>query len=159
MNVQNIIKGGINLAEPRAFISFDFDHNEKQKNYFVGQCKNSKTPFSIYDWSAKTPMPQDEWEKMVEEKMKKTNMCIVLVGRYMRSAIGVKKEISMAKKNNVPIFGVYVDGANTLSNLPEGLPRNKTVAWKWDDIAKMIDWAKNEGKNKTQKNSFLGTIK
>ena len=35
------------MADPRAFISFDFDHNETEKTLFVGQSKNSKTPFSI----------------------------------------------------------------------------------------------------------------
>ena len=40
------------MANPRAFISFDFDHNELQRNLFVGQSKNSRTPFSIEDWSS-----------------------------------------------------------------------------------------------------------
>ena len=138
------------MSNPRAFISFDFDHDANSKLYFVGQSSNSRTPFNISDWSAKEAMAQNEWEAIVEAKMKKTNMCIVLVGRFMSSSLGVKKEIAMAKKNNVPIFGVYVDGANTLSNLPEGLPRSKTVAWKWDKIADMIDIAKNEGKNENK---------
>lgn len=56
------------MADPRAFISFDFDHNETEKNLFVGQSKNSKTPFSIQDWSAKSSMPQSEWEKIVKER-------------------------------------------------------------------------------------------
>lgn len=138
------------MSNPRAFISFDFDHNEGQKSYFVGQCKNSRTPFSVSDWSAKEAMAQEKWEQIVEEKMKKTNMCIVLVGRHMKSAIGVSKEIAMAKKNNIPIFGVYVDEADATSILPEGLPRNRTVTWSWAKIADMIDWAKNEGKNKSE---------
>lgn len=138
------------MANPRAFISFDFDNNEPQKKYFVGQSVNSRTPFSISDWSAKTAMAQSKWEEIVEEKMKKTNMCIVLVGKSMKSAIGVNKEIAMAKKNNVPIFGVYVDGANSTSILPEGLSRSKTIPWTWEGVANKIDWAKNEGKNKSK---------
>ena len=74
-------------------------------------------------------MPQKEWEKLVEVKMKKTNMCIVLVGKSMKSATGVDLEIAMAK-NNVPVFGVYVDEANS-STLPVGLPRIKTIPWTW----------------------------
>ncbi|MGG3102048.1 TIR domain-containing protein [Bacillus velezensis] len=136
------------MAAPRAFISFDFDHNEPQKNYFVGQSKNSRTTFEIADWSAKAPMPQDTWEEIVEAKIKKTNMVIVLVGRYMKSAIGVKKEIKMAKDLDVPVFGVYVDNANTTSALPEGLARSRTVAWSWEKIAGMIEQAMSEGKNK-----------
>ncbi len=136
------------MADPRAFISFDFDHNETEKNLFVGQSKNSKTPFSIQDWSAKSSMPQSQWEVIVKEKINKSNMLIVLVGKTMASATGVAKEIQMAKDQNVPVFGVYVDGANTLSNLPDGLARNRTIAWDWEKIASAIDQVMGEGKNK-----------
>lgn len=136
------------MADPRAFISFDFDHNETEKNLFVGQSKNSRTPFSIQDWSAKLSMPQDEWEEIVEGKIKKCNMLIVLVGKYMASSVGVKKEIKMAVNNNVPIFGVYVDGANSSSNLPDGLVRSRVIAWDWDKIADKIDDMMSQGKNK-----------
>lgn len=136
------------MANPRVFISFDFDHNEIEKKLFIGQSSNSKTPFFIEDWSAKESMPQSKWEEIVEAKMKKTNMVIVLVGRYMASAIGVKKEIQMAVKNNVPIFGVYVDGADSNSKLPDGLTRSRVVKWEWDKIATKIDQMMNEGKNK-----------
>ncbi|MBY7008397.1 hypothetical protein FDC58_15525 [Clostridium botulinum] len=136
------------MADSRAFISFDFDHNDTEKTLFAGQSKNSKTPFSIQDWSAKSSMPQNKWEEIVENKIKRCNMVIVLVGKYMASATGVKKEIKMAKDNNVPIFGVYVNGANSNSNLPEGLARSRTIQWEWDKISNKIDEMMNEGKNK-----------
>lgn len=142
------MKGEIEMADPRAFISFDFDHNETEKTLFVGQSKNSKTPFSIQDWSAKSSMPQKDWEKIVEDKIKKCNMVIVLVGKYMASAAGVKKEIKMAKDNDVPLFGVYVGGADSNSNLPDGLARSRVVKWEWDKIAEKVDQMMKEGKNK-----------
>ena len=136
------------MADPRAFISFDFDHNETEKNLFVGQSKNSKTPFSIQDWSAKSSMPQSQWEALVKEKINKSNMLIVLVGKTMASATGVAKEIKMAKDQNVPVFGVYVGGADSTSNLPDGLARNRTIKWNWDDIAAAVKQMMGEGKNK-----------
>jgi hypothetical protein len=72
----------------------------------------------VQDWSSKTSLPQREWEALIKEKLGKTHMCIVLVGKYMASASGVAKEITMAKEQNVPIFGVYVGGANSTSTLP-----------------------------------------
>jgi hypothetical protein len=134
------------MADPRAFISFDFDHNESGKILFVGQGKNSKTPFSIQDWSAKSSLAQSTWEAIVKEKINKCNM--VLSGKTMASATGVDKEIAMAKDQNVPVFGVYVDGAGTSNNLPTGLQRNRTLAWNWDKIADAIDQMMTEGKNK-----------
>lgn len=136
------------MADPRAFISFDFDHDETEKNLFVGQSKNSKTPFSIEDWSSKSSLPQAQWEALIKGKINKCNMLIVLSGQTMASASGVSKEISMAKDQDVPVFGVYVDGANTSSNLPTGLARNRTISWNWDNIASAVDQMMGEGKNK-----------
>lgn len=76
-------------------------------------------------------------------------MCIVLVGTMMASATGVAKEIAVAKTQDVPVFGIYVDGANTSSTLPTGLSRGRTVAWDWKKIADMVDQCMTEGKNKS----------
>lgn len=134
-------------ADPRAFISFDFDNNAPQRLYFVGQIKNSRTPFAVQDWSSKTVLPQAQWESMLKEKIGRCHLMIVLVGKSMGSASGVAKEISFAKEQNVPFFGVYVDGAGSTSTLPIGLARNRTIEWKWDDIAAAIDQMMTEGKN------------
>lgn len=136
------------MANPRAFISFDFDNNSTEKILFIGQSKNSKTPFNIEDWSSKTHLPQNEWEKIIHEKINKCNILIVLVGRSMSTATGAVKEISFAKNNNVPIFGVYVDGANSTSTLPTGLQRNRTIEWNWQYISNAIDQCMTEGKNR-----------
>jgi len=136
------------MADPRAFVSFDYDHDDTQKVLFVGQAKNSKTPFTIQDWSAKSSMAQSKWEAIVKEKINKCNMVIVLSGKTMASATGVAKEIAMAKEQDVPVFGVYVDGANSSSNLASGLQRNRTIAWDWGKIASAINQMMSEGKNK-----------
>ena len=136
------------MANPRVFVSFDFDHNETEKNLFIGQSKNSKTPFNIGDWSSKSSLPQNQWEALIKDKINKCNMLIVLSGQTMASASGVAKEIKMARDQDVPVFGIYVDGANSNSNLPTGLQRNRTISWSWDSIANAISQMMTEGKNK-----------
>jgi len=136
------------MADPRAFISFDFDNNENEKILFVGQIKNSSTPFAVEDWSSKEDLPQAQWEKLLKTKIGKCHLMIVLVGKSMGSATGVVKEIRFAKDQDVPFFGVYVDGAGASSTLPTGLARNRTIAWSWDGIAKAVDQMMGEGKNK-----------
>ena len=135
-------------SDPRAFISFDYDNNSTEKLLFVGQIKNARTPFNAQDWSSKTTLPQAQWEKLVKEKIAKCHLMIVLVGKSMGTATGVAKEIRFAKDQDVPFFGVYVDGAGTSSTLPTGLPRNRTIAWDWDKIADAVDQMMTEGKNK-----------
>lgn len=136
------------MADPRAFVSFDFDHNETWRNLFCGQGKrDSPTPFVVQDWSSKQVLRQSDWKEQIKVKISKTNMLIVLVGKSMSSATGVVAEISMAKVCNVPLFGVYVDGATSGSRLPTGLARNRTVTWTWANVAMGIDQCMTEGKN------------
>ena len=136
------------MNDPRAFISFDFDNNETEKHLFVGQSKHSKTPFNIEDWSSKVALAQSVWEARIEEKIKKSNMLIVLVGRSTSNATGVKKEIAFATKHDVPIFGVYVDGAGAFTTLPAGLNHNRVITWSWDSIAAAVKQMTGEGKNR-----------
>jgi hypothetical protein len=136
------------MGDPRAFVSFDFDHDEASRNLFAGQAKeDSPTPFTVQDWSSRSELPQATWEVEMKNRISATNMCVVLVGRYMSSATGVAAEISMAKEKDVPVFGVYVDGAGSQTTLPSGLARNRAVGWEWDKIAAMVDLAMTEGKN------------
>jgi hypothetical protein len=109
------------MTDPRAFVSFDFDNNEKHKNLFVGQAKSDfPTLFTVHDWSSKTALSQAEREEKIKQKMASTNMCIVLVRRSMSTATGVTKEITMVMDLDVPVFGVYVNGARISSTLRWG---------------------------------------
>lgn len=136
------------MPNPRAFLSFDFDHNEKSKILFAGQADSkSPTPFTVEDWSSKTALPQAVWEQRIKEKIARTNMLIVLVGRSMATASGVAKEISMAKTLNVPVFGVYVDEASSASTLPTGLAQNRVITWTWPGVGAAITQMMGEGKN------------
>jgi len=72
----------------------------------------------------------------------------------MGSASGVVKEITMAKSQDVPLFGVYVDDANSSSTLPDGLARSRTITWTWDNVAKMVDQMMKEGKNAQKRASW-----
>lgn len=128
------------MSLPRAFLSFDFDHDLTPKVLFAGQARSdSPTPFAVQDWSSKASLPQALWEARIEQKIRQCHMLIALVGKNMSSATGVAKEIAMAKRVGVPCFGVYVNGAGTASTLPAGLARNNVVTWTWANVAAMVD--------------------
>ena len=59
------------MAHPIAFVSFDFDYDETEKNLFIGQSRNSMTPFNIKDWSSKSSLPQHQWEALIKDKINK----------------------------------------------------------------------------------------
>src|SRR6266849_5730228 len=52
------------MAQKRAFISFDFDHDEDLRNLLAGQAKHPSTPFDLADWSVKEYMSGDWKEKV-----------------------------------------------------------------------------------------------
>jgi hypothetical protein len=136
------------MANPRAFVSFDFDHNESSRNLFCGQGKeDSPTPFTVSDWSSKTILQQSQWKTLIRDKINRTNLLVVLVGKSMSTATGVAAEIAMAKECDVPFFGVYVDAADSSSTLPVGLARSRTFKWTWPNVAAGIDLCMTEGKN------------
>lgn len=131
----------------RIFISFDYDNNLSHKTLFAGQARNSRVPFNISDWSSKAELPQSQWETKISNKISLCNALLVLVGQYTINAVGVQKEISMARQHNVPIFGVYIDGANVHTPLPLGLARERVILWNWEHIASAILQVSKEGKN------------
>ncbi len=135
-------------ARPRAFISFDFDHDLREKHLFAGQCKTtSPTPFAAEDWSSKDALPQHEWERLIREKIGRCHFMFVLVSPSAHTATGIIKEIEMATEQRVPIVGVYVRSATKRTKLPTGLRREDVVAWEWAAIAGAIERALKEGKN------------
>jgi hypothetical protein len=137
------------MSDPRGFISFDFDHDEEQKNLFAGQCrKDSPTPFTVQDWSSKQALPEREWEALIRQKIGQCNMMIVLVSPTAYYASGIAKEIVMAGSQNVPTFGVYIKGAGAATALPSGLARNRVVSWSWPEIARLVRQMMTEGKNR-----------
>ena len=53
------------MAMPRVFVSFDFDHDSELRDLFVGQARNPRTPFTLVNWSVKEAMSGDWKEKRV----------------------------------------------------------------------------------------------
>lgn len=137
------------MGDPRAFLSFDFDHDELSRTLFAGQGKQkSPTAYSISDWSSKSALPQAVWQSAVLRKISQCNLMVVLVGRHMGSASGVVKEIGMATSQRVPYFGIYVDGADSSSTLPTGLAGGRVMTWTWTNVGNAIKQMMTEGKNR-----------
>jgi len=124
---------------PRTFISFDFDYNAGHKLLFAGQAKNSRVPFDISDWSSKHALPQATWEQQISTKISKCEIMVVLVGKKTSIASGVKKELEFAATHRIPVFGVYVDGADSTTPLPSGLSRSRVIDWNWEKIGGAIN--------------------
>ena len=126
-----------NTDKKRAFISFDYDHDQSLKNLLAGQAKLESSPFYFEDWSVKEPFPQSSWKSDVRTKIKQCDFVLVALGLNTHNASGVLYEIGVANEERIPCFGIYInDGQERY--LPKGLG-DRYIVWDWNEIKQAID--------------------
>ena len=86
----------------RAFISFDYDHDERLKNLLVGQSRNKNTPFTITDWSIKEASPI--WRSEARRRISRVELVIVICGYRTHQAVGVAHEVAIARDVGTPFY-------------------------------------------------------
>jgi hypothetical protein len=122
------------MSKKKVFISFDFDNNLDLKNLLVGQAKLPDSPFEISDWSLKEAGPEKDWEEKAREKIKRSDIVIVIAGTYTYRASGVKKEIKMAREESVKIVQIKPQGTNPERVQDAGV----LYEWTWDNLKALL---------------------
>ena len=123
------------MAKTKVFVSFDFDNDKALKDFIIGQSKNSDSPFEVADWSMKEAAPQRDWPNEAENRIKRSDLVLVMVGPETHKAPGVLKEVEMARRNNIRIVQVigYKDG-NYIAVPNAG----QLYSWNWDNLKKLL---------------------
>ena len=129
------------MAMKRAFISFDFDHDEELRDALVGQAKNPDSPFSIADWSVKGAFTGD-WRAKVRDRIRRTDLTIVICGRYTHTAKGVAAELAITREENKPYF--LLNGRPNYTCTKPGMARHsdKIYRWTWENLRRLIGGAR-----------------
>ncbi len=73
------------MPNPRAFIAFDYEHDEFLRTALVGQSKHPDTDFEIADWSVKEPFTGD-WKARVRDRIRRIDQVIVICGEHTHTA-------------------------------------------------------------------------
>ena len=119
----------------RAFFSFDFDNDQKLKNLMAGQLKSQTAPFQAAEWSRKVAAPQANWEGEAEERIKRSDVVIVLVGKKTYKAPGVLKEVTIARRLQKPI--VQIIGYKDMC--PTAVPiSGRMLRWTWENMTSVL---------------------
>ena len=141
---QFLFQGNQQKQKKRAFISFDYEHDEQLKNALNAQSKNPDSPFYFEDWSVKEPFPQNTWRSDVRTKIKQCSFMIVIIGVHTHKASGVLTEIRIANEENLPCFGIYgqrvtfYQNGRYCINVPQGLDK-RYIEWTWPNITAAIN--------------------
>jgi hypothetical protein len=125
----------------RAFISFDFDHDEDLRNLLVGQAKNPDSPFEIKDRSLKEPLTGD-WKEKVRRRMENIDVVIVICGEYTHTAAGVSAELSIAREENKPYFLLWGRNDKSCTKPKSALDSDKIYKWTWENLKQLIGGAR-----------------
>ena len=129
------------MAAKRAFISFDFDHDEDLRNLLVGQAKNPDTPFDIQDYSIREPMTGD-WREKVRRRIRATDLTIVICGEYTHTATGVAAELTISQEEGRPYFLLWGRSGKACTRPTSARPENKVYEWTWDNLKALIGGAR-----------------
>lgn len=121
----------------RAFISFDFDHDEDLRNLLVGQAKNPDSPFSIADWSVKEPLTGN-WKDKVRERIRRTDLTIVICGEWTHTASGVAEELRITREEAKPYFLLWGRSDKKCTSPTSAPPSDKIYNWTWDNLKALI---------------------
>lgn len=125
------------MAMKRAFISFDFDHDEELRDALVGQAKDPDSPFEIADWSVRERF-ESNWKEQVRSRIRKTDLTIVICGEHTHTAKGVAAELTITQEENKPYFLLRGRPQKTCHKPAMAYNTDEIYPWSWDNLKKLI---------------------
>ena len=125
-------------TKTRVFTSFDFEHDEKLREFLVGQSRNPRSPFEIADWSLKEALPGD-WKEKVRSRIRSVDVVLVICGEHTDRATGVSVEVRMAREEGKPVY--FIKGRKDKNcKMPKAaLTKDRMLSWTWDGLAAMLN--------------------
>lgn len=124
-------------TKKRAFISFDYDHDEGAKIMLAGQAKLPDSPFDFIDASVKEHLT-GEWKEKVRRRMDNVDLVIVLCGENAHKATGVAAETTIAQEKNKSYFLLAAYADKTCTKPSSAKSSDKVYKWTWDNLKKLI---------------------
>lgn len=126
------------MNKKRAFISFDFDHDDDIRILLAGQAKHPDTPFDFADRSLKEALTGD-WKAKIKGRISNTDLTIVLCGEWTHTATGVAEELRITKELGKPYFLLTGRSSKICTRPTTALLTDKIYDWTWPNLKILID--------------------
>lgn len=123
------------MAKKRVFVSFDFDHDQDLKNLIIGQARLVDSPFEVIDHSLKEAAPERDWEAKALAAIRRSEIVLVMVGRYTFRAPGVLKEVQMARSSNKKIVQMIGRRDGNYTRVPDA---GYLYDWNWENLKRLL---------------------
>ncbi|MCY4414725.1 MAG: TIR domain-containing protein [Chloroflexi bacterium] len=121
----------------RVFISFDYDHDNDLRGNLVAQAKNPESPFSIEDWSVQHQIDEN-WRWEVRERIRRSDLTIVICGEHTHDAPGVAAEVTIAREERKPHFLLKGRRRKTCTKPAMTLSADEMHKWTWKNLTRLI---------------------
>lgn len=129
------------MPRKRAFISFDFDHDDDLRIMLAGQAKLPDTPFDFTDRSLKEPLSGD-WQSKIRSRIANTDITIVICGEWTHTADGVADELTITRELGNPYFLLNGRANKTCMRPQSALASDKVYDWTWHNLKALIGGAR-----------------
>lgn len=132
------MKNSINI-----FVSFDYENDKDIKGCFISQAKKNDLTCKVNDLSLTEPC-NEKWRSHVRELIKKSDIVVVICGKYTDKANGVSGELSITRELNKPYIllrgrrGDVIKPSNTCKE-------DQIVQWNWKELREIF-YSKMRGK-------------
>ena len=117
------------------FVSFDFDNDKILKEFIIGQSRLPDSPFEVTDWSMKEAAPERDWEEEAEKRIKRSKVILVMVGSETYRALGVLKEVAMARKHDKKIVQIIGYKNGNYEPVPDA---GRLYSWNWENLKNIL---------------------
>lgn len=125
------------MATKRAFISFDYNHDEDLKILLAAQAKLKDSPFDFTDASVSEHLTGD-WKEKVRKKFANIDVVIVLCGEKTDTATGVAHEVTIAQEESVDYF-LLAGYSNKACKRPTTAKSSDAMYnWTWPNLKALI---------------------
>ena len=125
------------MTQKRVFISFDFDNDKQLRGSLIAQARDLKLPFNLVDSSVQEPF-DEKWRAQVRERIRKSNLVIVICGRHTHQAKGVEAEVSITRELNKPYFLLTGYRKWKCQKPANALKSDVMHKWRWETLRELI---------------------
>jgi hypothetical protein len=121
----------------RVFISFDYDQDRGVAALLGGQLRKSSR-FRVANWSMKEAAPQKLWKREARQRINRSDLVLVVIGRQTHRAPGVRAEVAMARGASPPVPIRQVIGYKDLI-APRPVPNaGRLYRWRHDNLSRIL---------------------
>ncbi len=126
------------MAKKRAFISFDYDHDEDLRTMLAGQALHPESPFEFFDRSLREALTGD-WQAKVRRRMANIDVVPIICGQFTHVAAGVAAELAIAREVGKPYFLLWGRNGKTCTKPLSALSSDKIYEWTWPNLKSLIE--------------------